>query len=29
MDAVVWRSVSRWLDEVWPFDGYRYAERTG
>lgn len=27
MDEVVWRSVSRWLDEDWPFERYRYADR--
>ncbi|MFZ0014928.1 MAG: N-acetyltransferase [Acidimicrobiia bacterium] len=28
MDAVVWRSVTRWLADVWPFDSFRYAERS-
>lgn len=28
MDVVVWRTVSDWLDETWPFSSYRYAERN-
>ncbi|HZD24402.1 MAG TPA: N-acetyltransferase [Acidimicrobiia bacterium] len=27
MDAAVWRAVSDWLSEDWPFDGYDYAPR--
>lgn len=27
MDVVVWRSVTDWLESVWPFDTFRYAER--
>jgi hypothetical protein len=28
MDAIVWRSVSDWLREEWPFREFRYADRT-
>lgn len=27
MDAVVWRSVTGWLEAAWPFDSFRYAAR--
>jgi hypothetical protein len=27
MDEIVWRSVSEWLRDFWPFDSFRYAER--
>ncbi|HXV69821.1 MAG TPA: N-acetyltransferase [Acidimicrobiia bacterium] len=27
MDTVVWRAVSKWLDEEWPFRDFRYAVR--
>lgn len=27
MDGVVWRSLSHWLEEVWPFQSVRYASR--
>ena len=29
MDVVIWRSVSRWLVEEWPFRNPLYAEREG
>jgi hypothetical protein len=29
MDMVIWRSVSRWLVEEWPFSNPLYAEREG
>jgi hypothetical protein len=29
MDMVIWRSVSRWLVEKWPFRNPLYAERKG
>lgn len=29
MDVVLWRSISDWLIEVWPFDGFDYASRDG
>jgi hypothetical protein len=29
MDMVIWRSVSRWLVEEWPFRNPLYAERKG
>ena len=29
MDVVVWREMSAWLDEVWPFETWTYtASRT-
>ena len=28
MDPVVWRSVSEWLGEKWPFESFAYASRT-
>ena len=28
MDVVVWETVSAWLADSWPFDSFRYAERT-
>lgn len=28
MDVVVWRAISDWLGEVWPFTSPRYAERA-
>ena len=28
MDAIVWRAVSDWLVEQWPFETFRYAERS-
>ncbi len=28
MDEVVWAAVSRWLEDDWPFGGFRYAART-
>lgn len=27
MDVVVWRTVSGWLERVWPFRRFRYADR--
>lgn len=27
MDAIVWRAVSDWLSNHWPFEAFRYAER--
>lgn len=28
LDAIVWREISDWLAEVWPFANVRYASRT-
>ena len=28
LDVVVWRDVTRWLRDVWPFDEVRYASRA-
>lgn len=28
MDVVVWKTVSDWLQAAWPFDSFRYAERS-
>ena len=28
MDPVVWRSVSQWLAESWPFESFTYASRS-
>jgi len=28
MDAVVWESVTRWMEEEWPFSRPRYATRS-
>jgi len=28
MDRVVWRSVSAWLAESWPFESFAYASRS-
>lgn len=28
MDAVVWESVSSWLESDWPFSSFRYASRV-